>query len=156
MAGSGTTGPRPAGDAAPGLDRASSKHGPHVDEEMAREVRGHLGSGASPRAEEWHDPEPAGEDQPGTDWVPNASPAGGTPLGMTEEDVAGRSRLASYLRPSIFPADRAALIATAEAEHAPDDVLSELDRVPAGQVFPNVSQVWSALGHGHENDRAGH
>jgi len=40
------------------MDRASSKHGPRLDEEMKKEVEGQVRSGRPTRAEEWHDPEP--------------------------------------------------------------------------------------------------
>ena len=30
--------------------------------------------------------------------------------------------------------------------HAPDDVLDDLDRLPAGQVFDNLAEAWTALG----------
>lgn len=40
------------------MDRASSKHGPRLDEEMKKEVEGQMRSGHPTRAEQWHDPEP--------------------------------------------------------------------------------------------------
>ena len=50
------------------MERGSSKHGPRLDNEMEHEVRGMLQGkpGSGGRVEEWHDPEPSGEDQPGT------------------------------------------------------------------------------------------
>ena len=47
------------------MDRGSSKHGPRLDTEMEREVRGQLqGAGAGGRAEEWHETEPIDIDEP--------------------------------------------------------------------------------------------
>ncbi|MFJ6213478.1 hypothetical protein ACIQGZ_09125 [Streptomyces sp. NPDC092296] len=40
------------------VDRASSKHGPRLDDEMEKEVQGQLHAGHPTRVEEWHDPEP--------------------------------------------------------------------------------------------------
>lgn len=40
------------------MDRASSKHGPRLDDEMKKEVEGQVRSGRPTRAEQWHDPEP--------------------------------------------------------------------------------------------------
>jgi hypothetical protein len=44
------------------IDRGSSKHGPRLDQGMAKEVGGLVRSGHSTRAEEWHDPEPPGDE----------------------------------------------------------------------------------------------
>jgi hypothetical protein len=41
------------------MDRSTSKHGPRLDDEMKKEVEGQVRSGHPTRAEEWHDPEPA-------------------------------------------------------------------------------------------------
>jgi hypothetical protein len=54
-----------------GMERGSTKHGPRLDDQMAQEARGHLQGGpAGGRAGEWHEPEPAGEDQPEPALVP--------------------------------------------------------------------------------------
>lgn len=41
-----------------GMDRASSKHGARLDDEMRKEVEGQVRAGHPTRVEEWHDPEP--------------------------------------------------------------------------------------------------
>lgn len=104
---------------------------------MEREVRGHLqGSGAGGRAEEWHEPEPAGEDQPD----------------VTEADPReARSRFGRYLPRSVLPADRARLIAAARGSNAPQDVVAELERLDPDRRFRTVAEVWQALGY--EADR---
>lgn len=135
------------------MEQASSKHSPVVDDEMKAETRGLVQGGHSTRAEEWHDPEPSGEDEPDADRVPDGTFTGGTPEGMTEDDVARRSELAGYLDRSTFPAGKTALLDGARANNAPDVVVAELERLPDDGTFENVQAIWSALGHGTEQQR---
>jgi hypothetical protein len=139
------------------MERGNTKHGPRLDEEMAHEVRTHLqGRGPGGRAEEWREPEPAGEDQPGTGWIPGGtrnSRAGGAPGGLTADEVEARSRLGRHLDLSALPGDRAMLRRSAEEHQAPDDLLAELDRLPDGVTFRTVNEVWAALGHAVETRR---
>jgi hypothetical protein len=135
------------------MERGSSKHGPRVDEQMSQEVSGTVHGTAGGRAEEWHQPEPPGEDQPEPTTVPVGETRGGTPQGMTADDVEQRSRLARFIALSALPGDRDALRRSAEDQDAPGDVLAELDRLPADTKFENVAQVWAALGHSNEQQR---
>src|SRR3954463_13503200 len=64
---------------------------------------------------------------------------------LEHEDVMDRSRLASHLRGSIFPADRDAVVECAVAEGAPPQLVSRLHRLPPG-TYANVEGVWEALG----------
>jgi hypothetical protein len=138
------------------MERGSSKHGPRLDNEMEHEVRGMLqGSpGSGGRVEEWHDPEPSGEDQPGTAGLidPDQDRPGGAPAGISVEQTEQRARFASYLSRSLFPADRTRLRAAAEEANAPDDVLAAIDRLPEGE-FPNLAEAWAATGGGIEQQR---
>ena len=137
------------------MERGNSKHGPRLDEEMEREVRGVLqGQPGSSRTEEWHDPEPAGEDQPeATEFPdPELDRPGGAPAGITVGQTEQRARFAGYLARSVFPADPPALRAAARAAHAPDDVLALLDRLPDAEYL-NVAEVWQAVGGGIESKR---
>jgi hypothetical protein len=137
------------------MDRGSSKHGPRLDEQMEQETRGIVQGGPSDaRVEEWHDPEPSGEDQPEVSLVPHpeAGELGGAPTGMTPEDREERSRLGRYLRRSVFPADRAALIAEARENQAPDDIVDRLRRLPEGPTFQTVAEVWAAGGDVPEDE----
>lgn len=124
---------------------------------MAQEVRGHIqGRGAGARAQEWREPEPAGEDQPDVGWIPGGSRAeraGGAPGEMTGDDVEARSRLGRYLDLSSLPGDRAELRRTAEQSQAPQEVLDEIDRLPADKVYATVNEVWADLGHTNETQR---
>jgi len=134
------------------VDRGNSKHGPHLDEQMAEEVRGYVQGGAPTRAEEWKDPEPPGEDQPDILMDPDLERAG-TPPGMNPQDVEGRYELARYLRYTGFPADRDALLEMAQSTQAPERIRDDLARLPKGREFTNVTEVWEALGHGVEERR---
>jgi hypothetical protein len=135
------------------MDRGSSKHGPRLDEQMAQEVRGTVQGVAGSRAEEWREPEPAGEDQPEASAVPAGDRRSGTPQGMTSDEVEQRSTLGRYLDLSALPADREGLRRTAEKNHAPDGMLDALGRLPADRTFETVSEVWAVLGHANETKR---
>jgi hypothetical protein len=135
------------------MEQGANKHGPLVDDEMKAETSGMVSAGRSTRAEEWRDQEPSGEDQPEVDRAPDATMVGGTPDGMTAEDVQWRSELAGYLDRSVFPADRSRLVEDAEANNAPDAVVAELRRLPDGRDFANLNEVWTALGGGSEEHR---
>jgi hypothetical protein len=122
---------------------------------MEFETRGLVQGGPEDaRVEEWHDPEPAGDDQPEPAGIvdPETDRPGGTPEGITAGQTEQRARFASYLRRSLFPADRAKLRAAAEAARAPDEVLEVVDRLPDGE-FPNVAEAWAAAGGGLESHR---
>lgn len=118
---------------------------------MAHEVRGLVQSGRSDsRVEEFHDPEPAGEDQPepgGGRFV------GGAPPGMTYEEVEERSRLGRYIPRSALPGGREELIIGANDLNAPDDILEQLASLPADETYQTVNQIWAALGHSNEERR---
>jgi hypothetical protein len=136
------------------MDRGNSKHGPRLDDEMAKEVEAHLeGSPAGSRAEQWHEPEPAGEDQPELSAVPEGARRGGAPAPLTAEEVEARSQLGRYLPRSVLPADRGRLRQAAEELNAPDQILDELAALPDGRQFQTVSEVWAALGHHNEEHR---
>ncbi len=134
------------------MERGSDKHGPRLDEALEREVEGLVRSGRSPRAEDWREPEPSGEDEPDADRVPDGTMTGGTPDGMTGDDVTGRTELAAVLG-RVYPADRSMLIAVAEENNATESVLAQLRALPDGRQFENVNDVWTALGHGVEEHR---
>lgn len=135
------------------MEQAADKHGFLADDEMKAETEGMMRAGRSTRAEEWHDPQPSGEDEPDVDRAPDGTMTGGTPEGMSPDDVEGRSRLAASLDRSSFPAVRSRLIDDAQAHHAPDEIITMLQRLPDGREFANVNEVWDALGGGVERQR---
>lgn len=137
----------------PTTSERSAKHGPRVDEELKHETAGLVQGGHTSRAEEWRDPEPAGEDQPTGDVGIVPEDRRGTPPGMTSEDVEHRSLIARHLGTSAFPGDRDQLIDLAEANDAPDSVIRDLTRLPAGEEFTNMQDVARHLGIGTEDHR---
>lgn len=100
---------------------------------MRQEVLGTVQGLAGGRAEEWKMAEPAGEDQ--------IDPA-------TMMDTNDLSRFGRYIGLSALPGDRDVLRRSAETLAAPDDVLADLDSLPAGVVFHTVTEIWTALGRG--------
>lgn len=127
------------------MEPGSTKHGPHLDEELKRETQGLVSAGRSTRAEEWREPQPPGEDQPG-----DISLVGGTPPGLDPNEVEARSELARYLGPGSFPAVGQVLLEVAADNAAPESVLDRLRALPAGREYENVADVWRALGGGVE------
>ena len=135
------------------MDRGSSKHGPRLDTEMEREVRGQLqGAGAGGRAEEWHETEPIDIDEPvvnapTVDERRDAHPA----IELDAQERDARSRFGRYLPRSAFPAKRAQLLAAAQSSNAPDEFVGELRRLDQHRRFVTAAEVWQALGY--EPDR---
>jgi len=129
------------------MERGSDKHSARMDDALGAEVSGLIRAGHDNRAD-WNSPEPSGEDQPDVDRVPDGTPAGGVPDGMTEQDVEARSELASYLG-RLWPATREELVRVATDNEAPDDVVARLHTLPVGQQFANLQEVWSTLSGGH-------
>jgi uncharacterized protein DUF2795 len=77
----------------------------------------------------------------------------GTPAGTDPRDIERRAALAQHLGKEVWPADRDTLVAKAQEADAPDGVLADLRRLPAGQEFANVQDVAAALGLGTEQQR---
>jgi Protein of unknown function (DUF2795) len=127
------------------LERGSDKHSPRVDEQLDHDTRSLTqGAPVESRVEEHREQEGPGEDQP----TPDARLTGGraTAGSLDLDDAETRADIARFLTPSVFPADREALLADAEANHAPEEVLERLRALPAGRAHENVQEVWSALG----------
>jgi hypothetical protein len=91
------------------------------------------------------------DDRGRTAGAPSGTPPGAEPS-LPEDEVVLRSRLATSIEPSVFPADRAALLDSARGQHADDDVIARLTRLPADRRFETVSEVFEALG-GHTEHR---
>src|SRR5437764_824467 len=135
------------------VDRGSDKHSPMRDDQLKHETQGLVRGNRSSHAEEWKDPEPSGEDQPDADRVPDATLHGGTPSGMTGDDVEGRAELASYLGKDCYPMVREQVINLAMDRHAPDRVVDLARRLPSGREFHNVAEIWAAVGGRVEDER---
>ncbi|GAA3520184.1 DUF2795 domain-containing protein [Actinocatenispora rupis] len=135
------------------MEPGNSKHADWRDDELARTDREYVQGGHSSRAEDWREPEgSAGPDQPEPEAMPEAEGVGGTPPGMDAADVAGRSDLARLLSPGEFPADAGRLADAAVRHRAPDELVARLRALPGDRTFHTVTELWSALGHGTEDD----
>jgi Protein of unknown function (DUF2795) len=127
------------------LERGSDKHSPRLDEELDHETRSiQQGSPVESRVEEHREQEGPGEDQP----TPDARLSGGraTAASLDLDDAETRADIARFLTPSTFPADREALVADAEGNQAPEEVLERIRALPAGRAYENVQDLWGALG----------
>jgi hypothetical protein len=139
------------------MERGSDKHNPRRDEEMAHEVSEVVQGGHETRAQEWNSAEPAGEDQPQVTLGGGEGPLmGGTPPGMTADDIASRSELAQWLGRAVFPAVQQLLLEHAMDAGAPDEIVEEIRALPAGREYANVGDVWRTLNEsdgGHTESR---
>ncbi|MFG2193599.1 DUF2795 domain-containing protein [Streptomyces sp. NPDC048639] len=122
------------------MERGSNRLNVHRDDEMKHELQGLLRSGHPTRAEEWHDPEPAADDDPEVAWGP--IPARGS-IGDAE---TLRYELARHLARTPFPAKRRQLLHTLEERHAPDRLVEIVGDVPPHDTYRNVQEVVEALG----------
>lgn len=133
------------------MERGSSKHSPHVDEDLAREMKSETrGAPVPSRVDEQRDPELSTDDQLDSQWIPAGERPDGAPAPLTGEDLEARSRLGRSIPRSVFPSDRDGLIAGADQMQVPPDVRQELERLPAGPIYHTVYEVWDALGYGNE------
>jgi hypothetical protein len=114
------------------MERVSSKHGRHLDEEMAKETLGLTqASGVGGRTEEWV---PEGQ---------HGLPEGGE----TDADRREwRAKIGSFVHKDVFPAGPDALVSAAQAQNAPDDVISALEGLPEQGEYANARELWGALG----------
>ena len=127
------------------MERGSDKHSPRVDEQLDHDTRSLTqGAPVESRVEEHREQEGPGEDQP----TPDARLTGGraTAASLDLDDAEARADIARFLTPSAFPADREALLADAEGNHAPATVVERLQALPAGRAYENVQDIWGALG----------
>jgi hypothetical protein len=107
------------------------KAGPLRDDEIKKRMQGEL------RAE----------------WAPDTELVGGTPPGMTSDDVELRAELARYLGRGLFPADRAAVLETLRRNNAPDRLTDLAGQLPEDGTYRNVQDIARALGLGVEDHR---
>ena len=130
------------------MPRGSDKHSPRIDDGLGHDTRP-LTQGApmEARADEGREQEGAADDEPTTDALLSGDlHTGQSQDALLDHDEAeARSRLASYLRPSVWPAGRDELLRCAEELHAPADVIGDLAQLPDG-TFTHTEAVWEALG----------
>ncbi|MFS4095409.1 DUF2795 domain-containing protein [Streptomyces sp. AF1A] len=121
------------------MQRGSDRLSVHRDEEMKHELKGLLRSGHPTRVEEWHDPEPAADDDPEV-W---AGPVGG--LGSPASLERTRLELARILGRGAFPARAGELAAELRRDNAPDPLVQAVAELPRAERFNNVQQLAEAL-----------
>ena len=130
------------------MPRGSDKHSPRINDSLEHDTRP-LTQGApmESRSDEARQQEGAADDEPTTDALLTGDlhPGENNDALLDHDETEARSRIASYLRPSIWPADREALLACAQELNAPPDILDQLGRLPDG-TFSHTEAVWEALG----------
>jgi len=132
------------------MQRGSDRHSPHKDDELKHELQGLLRSGHSTRVDEWHDPEPAAEDDPEVTTGPVAG------LGAREADQVLRFELARHLGRTPFPATRRELLRTLRERRAPDRLYELVRGLPGeGRYYRTVQDVVKALGLAPTERRTG-
>jgi hypothetical protein len=136
-----------SGDQFAGASQRSTKHSPRLDEQLEHEVQGMLRAERETRAEEWREVEPSAEGDPDVDADPAGTLVGGTPRGMDPAAVERRAELARWLERHDFPSDGPRLVEAARGHYAPDWVVAELERLPAGQTYERIGDVVRALGY---------
>jgi len=76
-----------------------------------------------------------------------------TSPGTDQADIERRAAIAEALGKEVWPADRDTLVSKAQESNAPDGVLAQLRRLPAGTEFTNMQEVAEALGIKTEQQR---
>ena len=77
------------------------------------------------------------------EWDVDATTA--PPDALGSDPVEARRELSRHLRASAFPASRGALVEEAESQRAPANVIDALSRLPGGEEFATVHEVWAVL-----------
>ena len=130
------------------MPRGSDKHSPRIDDSLEHDTRPLTqGSPMEARADEARQQEGAADDEPTTDALlrGDVHPGQSSDALLDHDEAEARSRMASYLRPSVWPADRETLVACATDLNAPPDVLDRLRGLPDG-TFSHTEAVWEASG----------
>jgi len=128
------------------VERGSDKHSRRIDEELKHDTGSLIhGAPVESRAEEAREQEGEADDEPTTDALLAGEPAPGSPDTLRHDEVEARAELARHLEPSVFPADRHTLIASAQRLQAPPAIIERLSALPDG-TFDHVEAVWEALG----------
>lgn len=121
------------------MQRGSDRLSARKDDEMKHELQGLLRSGHPTRVEEWHDPEPAADDDP--DVASGRVPS----LGSLGPEDALRVELARHLGRSAFPATPRELMDALKRRHAPDRLIDLVSELPAQGTYRTAHEVVSAL-----------
>lgn len=128
-----------------------TKHGQRQDDALKREAEPLERSGQEAHGQEWRQAEPLDVSDADAAGLATGGMRRGTPPGMDVADVEGRSEVARWLQPSLFPASVERLRKAAEQAGAPDHVLAVLEKVPGDRDYENVQDLWRASGGGVED-----
>jgi hypothetical protein len=124
-----------------------------IDEALKHDTASVVHGTRESRIEEFREQEGPAEGEP----TPDNRLHGGAEIpgvGLSLDDINGRTELARYLEHRQFPARPDELAAHARDRHAPDAVVDQLLQAP-DQVYETVSQVWAAIGGRVEPHRDG-
>ncbi|MEV5432104.1 DUF2795 domain-containing protein [Streptomyces sp. NPDC052701] len=121
------------------MQRGSDRLSVHRDDEMKHELQGLLRSGHPTRTEEWHDPEPAAEDDPEVFRGPV------TPSRAPTSLEAVRLELARILGRRAFPASGRELTRALREHQAPDALVEAVERLPHRDHYGTVQQLAEAV-----------
>ncbi|OLZ66366.1 hypothetical protein AV521_28055 [Streptomyces sp. IMTB 2501] len=124
------------------MQRGSDRLSVHRDDEMKHELKDLLRSRHPTRVEEWHDPEPAADDDPEV-W---SGPVGG--LGSPASLERMRAELARTLSRGCFPATARDLARMLRRRNAPGALADGVARLPHSARYENVQQLAEALASG--------
>lgn len=136
------------------MERGSDKHGPMIDEELKHETESLTrGAPVDSRAEEYREQEGA----PDVEERPDSRMAGDRQMAprdyLKSENLEWRHEVARFLQGAAFPADREALLESAEELQATDDVMDMLRSLPSDKTYENLQEVWIDLGGSVEDKR---
>jgi hypothetical protein len=128
------------------MERGSDKHGPRLDEELKHDTSSLVhGSPVESRAAEAREQEGPADGEPTPDALISDPWPAPNPDALSHDEIEARAELARHLQPSIFPADKATISASARAMGASDELLGRLSQLPDG-TFDHLEAVWEALG----------
>ena len=131
-------------DATGGTERGSNTHSPRVDDQMAHETDALVhGAPDEGRTEGRRQEDIAPVDQ--SEVVPRHDLEPAAP-GLDDSALDLRARIAAHLAAATFPATTEQLMEVARDDFAPQDVMQTLARLPAGETFEVVADVWRAAG----------
>lgn len=122
------------------MQRGSDRLSVRKDDEMKHELQGLLRSGHPTRVEEWHDVEPAADDDP--DIVSGPVPS----MGSVGPEYTLGVELARHLGRTAFPATPGELVLALEKKRAPARLIELVSGLPAARKFRTAHEVVSALG----------
>src|SRR5438309_4298688 len=115
-----------------------------LDEALKHDTASIERGGREARSAEFREQEGPAEGEP----TPDARLRGGGEIpgvGLSLDDLNGRTELARYLEHRKFPARPDELATQARERHAPDAIVEQLLSAP-DRVYETVSEVWAALG----------